>query len=161
KAANAEAKLRAAIAEKPELVKQVGDAYESVEKAYAKFKPHYHRYFFLERWTKGEMGNDAMFLVRGADERTLPDGKRLDEHRDSALPDLEQKLGSSAPVYPAREKLALAYWLGKVREELGADDPTVKALLGKETPEQVAARLVDGSKLGDPAERMKLWKGGR
>ena len=56
---------------------------------------------------------------------TLPDGKRLDEYRDSALPDLEQKLASVAPIYPDRDKLALAYWLGKLREELGADDPLV------------------------------------
>src|SRR5262249_3670934 len=58
-------------------------------------------------------------------------------------------------------KIVLAFWLGKVREELGADDPTVKLLLGKDTPDQVATRLVDGSKLGDPAERMKLGKGGK
>jgi hypothetical protein len=64
-------------------------------------------------------------------------------------------------VYAAREKLALAFWLGKVREELGADDPTVKALLAKDSPEQVAARLVDGTVLGDPAERMRLYKGGK
>src|SRR5262249_38328771 len=31
----------------------------------------------------------------------------------------------------------------------------------KDTPEQVAARLVDGSKLGDVAERMRLWKGAK
>jgi hypothetical protein len=105
--------------------------------------------------------SDAVNLVRAADERALPDGKRLDEYRDSALPDIEQKLASLAPIYPAREKLAVAFWLGKLREELGADDPTVKAVLGKETPDQVAARWVDGSKLGDPAERVKLWKGGK
>src|SRR5258708_7250441 len=68
---------------------------------------------------------------------------------------------SAAPVYAARDKLALAYWLGKLREELGADDPTVRAVLGKDTPEQVAARLVDGTKLSDSAERMRLWKGGK
>ena len=99
--------------------------------------------------------------MRGADERALPDGKRLDEYRDAQLPDVEQALASTAPIYPAFEKLAVAFWLGKLREELGADDPTVKALLGKDSPEQAAARVVDGTKLLDPAERMRLWKGGR
>ena len=153
--------MRAAIAGKPELVHQVGDAFDAIDKAHTAFKPQYHRYYLFERWTKGDLVNDAVDLVRGGDERQLADGKRLDEFRESALPDIEQKLASPAPIYPAREKLAVAFWLGKLREELGVDDPTVKALLGKESPEQVAARIVDGSKLGDPAERMRLWKGGR
>jgi len=155
KNAEAEDVLRA------QLGADVGSAYDAIATALAKFKPFYHRYYVLERWSKGDLLNDAVHLVRGADERRLPDGKRLDEYRDSALPDIVQKLGSVAPVYPGRDKLALAFWLGKMREELGADDPTVKALLGKASPEQVATRLVDGSKLGDPAERMRLWKGGK
>jgi len=159
--AQAEADLRARIAGKAELVRRVGDAFEALDKALAKWRPFYHRFYFLELWPKGDLLTDAVRLVRAADEKALPDGKRLDEYRDSALPDIEQKLASSAPIYPAREKLAVAFWLGKLREELGADDPTVKALLGKETPEQVAARWVDGSKLGDTAERVRLWKGGK
>ena len=159
--ADAETATRAAIAANPDLAKQVGGAFEAIAQAHAMFKPYYHRYYVLERWTKGDLLNDAVELVRGADERALPDGKRLDEFRESALPDIEQKLASPAPIYAARDKLALAFWLGKLREELGVDDPTVKALLGKESPAHVAARLVDGSHLGDPAERMKLWKGGK
>jgi hypothetical protein len=139
----------------------VGSAYDAIATALARFKPFFHRYYLLEKWSKGDLLDAAIHLVRGADERRLPDGTRLDEYRDSALPDIVQKLGSVAPVYPGRDKLALAYWLGKLREELGADDPTVKALLGKASPEQVAARLVEGSKLGDPGERMRLWKGGK
>ena len=154
--ADAEAALRA----KPEMAR-VGDAYDGIARALAAFKPFYHRYYLLERWHKGDMLDDAVELVRGAAERTLPDGKRLDEYRDSALPDVVQKLESVAPVYPARDKLALAYWLGKLREELGADDPLVKQLLGKGSPDEVAARLVDSSRLGDPNERARLWKGGK
>jgi|HubBroStandDraft_6_1064221.scaffolds.fasta_scaffold83385_1 hypothetical protein len=154
--ADAEAALRA----KPEMA-SVGDAYDGIARALAKFKPFYHRYYLLERWHNSDLLIDAIELVRGGDERTLPDGKRLDEYRDSALPDVVQKLQSVAPVYPAREKLAIAYWLGKLREELGADDPLVKTLLGKASPDEVAARLVDGSHLNDPNERTRLWKGGK
>ena len=45
----------------------------------------------------------------------------------------------------------------KMRELLGTDDPFVVKVLGKESPEQVAKRLVDGTKLGDPAFRKTLW----
>jgi hypothetical protein len=160
---DAEATLRAGITGRPDLAKQVGDAFDAIAKAHAAFAPFYRRYALFEYWPRRSehLLLDAIYLVRGADERLLPDGKRLDEYRDAQLPDIEQKLGSTAPLYPALDKLAIAYWLGKLREELGADDPTVKALLGKDSPEQVAARVVDGSKLGDPAERVRLWKGGR
>jgi peptidase S46-like protein len=161
KAHDAETALRAQIAAKPELAKDVGDSYERIDKALAMFKPYSHRFDLLEAWSKGDMLDAAVHLVRGADERALPNAKRLDEYRDSALPDVEQKLASPAPVHASREKLAVAFWLGKLREALGPDDPTVRALLGKDSPEQVAARVVDGSKLGDPTERMRLWKGGK
>src|SRR5262249_54890611 len=77
KTADAETALRAAIATKPEVAKQVGDAYDAIARALAKFKPLYHRYYVLERWNKGDLMTAATYLVRGADERALPDGKRL------------------------------------------------------------------------------------
>ncbi|HET9991598.1 MAG TPA: S46 family peptidase, partial [Kofleriaceae bacterium] len=100
KEAEAEAPLR----------KQVGDAFDAIEKAHAKFKPLFRRYYILEKWSKGDLLNDAVRLVRAADERGVANGQRLDEYRDSALPDIEQKVLSSAPIYPAREKLAVAFW---------------------------------------------------
>jgi len=160
KKADAEAALRARIKADPKLAREVGDAYESVQKAYDDFRPFYHRFYLLERVEKGDLLDDAIHLCRAAAERRRPNGKRLDEYRDSNLPQIEQQLASVAPIYPAREKLEIAFWLGKVREELGPDDPLVRKLLGKDTPEAVAARVVDGTKLGDPAERMRLWKGG-
>jgi len=102
KQAEAEAALRTQIAAQPELAKEVGDAYEQVAKALAAFKPYAHRLYWLEGLARavGMLGT-AIDLVRAADERALPDGKRLDEYRESALPQIEQKLASPAPVYPA------------------------------------------------------------
>jgi hypothetical protein len=51
--------------------------------------------------------------------------------------------------------------LSKAREYLGADDPQTRLLLGKESPEGLAARLVSGTKLADPAVRKALWDGGQ
>jgi len=159
--AGAEAGLRKRIAANPEVAKQVGTAFEDIEAALTRFRPDYHRLAWLEGGFRGDLLAHAVHLVRAAAEQGVPDGRRLEEYRASSLPEIEQAVASPAPVYAEREKLVLAFWLGKLREELGADDPTVRALLGKETPEVVAARWVDGSRLGDPAERMRLWKGGK
>jgi len=141
--------------------KDIAPAFDAIAKAHARWKPLFRRYYLFENWNRDNLLATAIQLVRAADERELPNSKRLDEYRDSALPDIEQKVTSPAPIYPAREKLAIAFWLGKLREELGADDPTVKALLGKDSPEQVASHLVDMTKLLDQAERARLFKGGK
>jgi hypothetical protein len=56
--------------------------------------------------------------------------------------------------------MTMAFWLSKTRELLTADDPRVKDILGKESPEQLAKRLVSGTKLGDAKVRKELWTGG-
>ena len=68
---------------------------------------------------------------------------------------------SPAPIYPEFEKLKLEFSLTKLRETLGTDDPFVVQILGKESPAQVAQRLVENTKLGDPALRKALWQGER
>ena len=64
------------------------------------------------------------------------------------------------PVYPWLDELSMDFWLSKTREYLGTDNPAVKALLGKESPEGKARRLVAGSTLADPAVRLALFDGG-
>ena len=54
----------------------------------------------------------------------------------------------------------MEWWLSKTREWLTVDDPNVRALLGKESPEGLSARLVEGTTLADPAVRKALWEGG-
>ncbi len=104
---------------------------------------------------------DAQRLVRAAAERAKPNGERLPGYTDSALPLLEKQLLDDAPVYPWLEQLTLEWSLSKAREYLGADDADTKLLLGKESPEQLAARLISGTKLADPAVRKALWDGGQ
>jgi len=102
----------------------------------------------------------AQMLVRGAAERGKPDAERLREYTDAKLPALTQRLFSTAPVYSDYEKVKLGWSLGKLREILGTGDPFVRKVLGSDSPEALAARLVDGSKLGDVAVRKALWEGG-
>lgn len=102
----------------------------------------------------------ARTLVRAAEERAKPDAERLREFQEANAPRLTQRLFSSAPIYPEYEKLRLAWSLEKLRERLGPDDGAVKLVLARESPSALAARLVDGTRLGDVAERKRLWEGG-
>ena len=77
-----------------------------------------------------------------AAERTKPNDDRLREYRDTALPRIEQQLGANVPIYPELEQLTLSFSLERMREWLGPDDPTVRQLLGKESPDQLAKRLI-------------------
>ncbi len=103
----------------------------------------------------------ARTLVRAAAERAKPDGERLPEFRDANLPALQQSLFASTPVYPEFERTTLAFSLTSLRQTLGADDGFVHQVLGKESPEQAADRLVGGTHLADPAARHALWDGGQ
>lgn len=103
----------------------------------------------------------ARTLVRGAEERTKPNAERLREFTESRLPSITQQLFSTAPIYSDFEKVKLGFSLTKMREWLGADNAFVKKVLGKESPQALADRLIDSTKLGDIAERKRLWDGGK
>jgi hypothetical protein len=109
---------------------------------------------------KGRYFQLARILVRGAAQRAKPNGERFAEFNDAALPRREQLLFSRAPIYPDYEQVKLAWSLTKLRQWLGADDLRVRAVLGQASPEQVAQRLVSGTRLGDVAYRHRLWQGG-
>jgi hypothetical protein len=102
----------------------------------------------------------ARALVRGAQERAKPSDQRLPEFADSRLSAARTALFAEKPVYPELEQIRMEWWLSKTREWLTVDSPYVKPLLGRESPEQLSARVVSGTKLADPAVRRTLWEGG-
>ena len=102
----------------------------------------------------------ARTLVRGAQERAKPSAERLPEYADSRLAGVQSGLFAERPVYPGLEQVRMEWWLSKTREWLTVDNPNVRALLGNESPEQLSARLIEGTTLGDPAVRRALWEGG-
>jgi V8-like Glu-specific endopeptidase len=158
----AEADLRAKASADASLRADIGDPWSEVEKATATYRDFYPDYLLLE--SNAGWGSDlygyAKALVRAAQEREKPDAERLPGYSSSRLPLLEKQITDEAPVYPWLEELTLEFWLSKTRELLTADDERVKALLDRQSPEQVAARLVSGSRLADPAVRKQLWEGG-
>ncbi|MGD0599747.1 MAG: S46 family peptidase [Terriglobales bacterium] len=103
----------------------------------------------------------ARTLVRLAEEKSKPNGDRLREYRDSALPSVEQQLFSTAPIYKNLETATLALALTQMREALGPEDAAVKASLGGKSPEEAAKAVIAGTKLEDVALRKQLYQGGR
>jgi hypothetical protein len=147
---------------RPELKAQVGDPWADIAGAQRVRRDLESDYGMVE---EGRAFGSSYFLaartlVRGAAERIKPNGQRLREFNDSNLPQIEARLGSRAPVYPAFEQARLSWSLNRMRSVLGADAAIVKQVLGTRSPEQLAQALVSGSKLGDPAERQRLWAGG-
>jgi hypothetical protein len=158
----AEAELRAKAAADPALVAEVGDPWAELEAVQAAYARAYMPYRQLEAdaGRGSRLFDYARTLVRGAQERALPTVDRLPEFGDSRLPATARRMQMATPVQPDLEQLYMEFWLLKAREYLTAEPETVTLLLGKESPQALAARLVSGTKLGDPAVRKALWDGG-
>ncbi len=140
----------------------IGDPWSAIDTADAAYRNFYLDYRFLEAaaGNYSQLFDYARTLVRGAAERSKANADRLPEFSDSTLPLVEQSLFGEVPVYPWLEQLNLEFWLSKTREYLTVDNADVRSLLGRESPEALAARLVSGSRLADPAVRRALWEGG-
>jgi peptidase S46-like protein len=123
----------------------------------------YRNFYVADRFSlpQGDLFGYAMTLVRAAAERSKPNSDRFPGYSDSQLPLVEKRLLDERPIHPWLDQLTMEWSLSKSREYLGADDPQTKVLLGKESPEGLAARLVSGTKLADPAVRKALWEGGQ
>ncbi|MES2340373.1 MAG: S46 family peptidase, partial [Pseudomonadota bacterium] len=158
----AEADLRAKVAADPKLAADIGDPWGEIAAAQTAYGDRYLRYRQLEQ-AAGSLSETFMYareLVRAAQERAKPSAERLPEYGDAGLALMAKQVLDEQSVDPTLEQLYLAFWLSKTREYLTTDDAAVKLLLGKESPEGLAARLVAGTKLADPAERKRLWEGG-
>jgi len=157
----ADRELKTRVARDPKQAADVGDPWTDIAKAQARQKALYFSYSMME--SRAGIGSDlfrfARALVRAAEERPKPNGERLREYTDSRLALLSKSLLDPEPVYPDLEKLVLGFWLSKLRENLTADASGTKTFLGKDAPENLAARLAD-SKLGDANVRKALWDGG-
>ncbi len=142
--------------------KGAGDPWGDIARADVSLRNMFLDYYFLEQragWGS-QLYSYARTLVRAAAEREKPNAERLPGYTDSQLPLLEKQVTDAVPTYPWLEKTALSFWLSKTREYLTADNRQVKALLGRDSPEALADRLVDGTTLADPAVRAKLFEGG-
>jgi hypothetical protein len=62
-------------------------------------------------------------------------------------------VGAETPIAMEMEEIRLRYWLSKTREYLTVDHPDVKTLLGRESPEALADRLISTTRMGNAAFR--------
>ena len=159
--AQEEQRLRAATAADPKLAAYVS-AWDDLAKIQQVRAQLFVRYASLSAraFRSGLLGN-AVTLVRAAAERAKPNGDRLPEYTDQALVNVQRQLTATVPVYKDLEELDLALLCTVIRRDLGADDAFVRKMLGKESPEQLAHRLVTGTHLEDPKVREELYKGGQ
>src|SRR5216683_142143 len=160
--ARAEQEFRRRVAADPNLAGTYGGAWDAVAAAVAHERNIFVRNSLLERMPQrmSELLHHAVALNRYAAETGKPDGQRLEEFADANFPALRQQIVSPAPIHADLEKTVLAWWLTKVREYLGTSDPDVRALLGKNSPEEIADALVTGTKLSEAPLRAKLLEGG-
>ena len=160
--ARAEGDFRRRVAANPQLAANYGSAWDTVEQAVQHQRITHVRNSLLENFPSfvAPLLEQAITLNRYAAEAGKPDGQRLEEYSDANFPALRQQILSTAPIYPELEKTMLTWWLTKVREYLGTSDPDVQTLLGKESPDEIAAAVVNGTKLGDASLRAQLLSAG-
>src|SRR5690606_37861685 len=152
----AEAQLRAATDV------STGNPWAAIETAHDDYVLLYPRNYWLE---SGAGQGSALFsyaraIVRAAQERERPAGERMAGYSDAQLEALGRTLAQTRNIDEPLESLYLQFWLNKTRENLGTDDPDVQSMLGRESPEGLGARLIEGTTLGDPAARTALFEGG-
>ncbi len=154
--------LRAKVAADPTLQSAAGSAWDDMAKAQINYRNQLLPHTFVENAAgfNSELYRFARSLVRATAERAKPNEERLREYTNSALPLLEQQIKAATPVYPSLEKVTLSYSLERMREWLGPDDALVKEVLGTESPDSLATKLIEGSQLADPKVREALWNGG-
>ena len=139
-----------------------GSAWTDIEKAQARYREIYDRYLYLESGVgfNSKLFSYARQLVRGAAEREKANELRLREYAASNLPKVEAALLAETPVHSDFEQMSLSFSLDKLREILGPDDPVIRQLLASESPDSLAQKLIEGSKLADAKTRKALWDGG-
>ena len=154
-----EKEFRQRIAANPKWEKEYGDAWNQIataEKALAaELKPYRFRSI-----GGAPLAGEALTIVQYVEQVKKPDGERLPGFHDAQLPSLRFQLFSPAPFYLPMEQALLANTLEEARQQLGPDDPYVRAALQGKTPQEAAHDAFAGTKVGDAAFRKSLIEGG-
>ena len=158
-----EQSLRKRVDADPELARQYGDAWDRIAGVQDDKRRVRDELLLVEEgqglWST--LMDHARTIVRAAGELDKPNDERMREYAVSQLPALRQRLLSEAPIHADFERMKLALSLTRMRRLLGTDHPAVRAALGKSSPQQVAERIVAGTKLFEASERKRLFDGGR
>ena len=149
--------LRAAAASDP----AAAAVWDRVAVAYRSYATFYKRYWLLE--SNAGRGSELFAITRHlwryTQEKAKPNGERLRDYVDPALPSMEQTLFSELPFIASHEIAVLASYFTSLERQFGSADPIVKHLLAGRAPAEAAAAYVTSSKLTSGAERKRLATG--
>ncbi|MFC5342567.1 S46 family peptidase [Brevundimonas staleyi] len=153
-----EAELRARVAADPALAQRIGDPWGDLTRIEAQAADLFLPYRQLEASAgqRSALYGFARTIVRASKERAKPVAERRAGYSDADLATLGRRLATVAPIETDLEQIYLTFWLSKTREYLTVDNADVQRLLGRESPEALASRLVEGTRLADPARRAEL-----
>ncbi|MDP2116118.1 MAG: S46 family peptidase, partial [Brevundimonas sp.] len=148
---DAETELRARVAADPSLVQQIGDPWGDLERVQATARELYLPVRQLEQAAGGgsTLYQMARAIVRASKNPTMTEAQRAR---------MIAAVGAETPIAIDMEEIRLRYWLSKTREYLTVDHPDVKTMLGRESPEALADRLISGTRMADASFR--AWAAG-
>jgi len=155
-----EADLRAKVSANADWRRQYADAWDGIAAATKKQSDLFKFQQFRSISTASDLASLARQIVVFVAEIKKPDAERLNGYHDSQLDELKFYLFSPAPIYPEFEEAMLTFSLQDSLDQLGPNDPWVKAILNGKTPAQVASEAIKGTKLADAAVRKSLVEGG-
>jgi hypothetical protein len=150
--------FKAKVLGRPEWKEAYGGAWDAIAEAVRKDSTRVKESLFQN--LDSQLANLGVRIVEYVAEIKKPDGERLDGYHDSQLDSTRFELFSPAPIYPGFEMARMTASLEQAVEELGPNDPFVKTLLNGRSPKDVAAELVNGTKLANPDVRKQLVQGG-
>ncbi len=147
----------------PKRKQEFGNPWSEISKAVSVQKQMFLPFIYVDGLAgfRGELARYARTIVRSAEQKQKPSNQRIRGYQDSALPTLEQRLFSTAPVYKSLDQLQLAESLTEMQEQLGANNEVVKMALAGKSPDERAKELIAGTKLDDVAVRKQLYEGGK
>lgn len=151
-----ETELRERVAADPALAQRIGDPWTELEtvQAAARDLAVPYRQLVTSAGGGSSLYGIANAIVGLAKERAKPVAERRPGFNDAAIARTTAQLGQEVPISKALEEIYLGFWLSKTREYLTVDNAAVKNLLGRESPEALADRVVLGTKLDDVAYRV-------
>ena len=165
----AEKRLRAELAKNPAKQKELGDAWDVIEKSLevARQIDAERNFIANAAGLNSTLFAQARMMVRNAYNPPAAGAGGRGGRGGQAPAGMPPggpgggRGGAAAAPNPQREKLNLTESLAFMQKHLGADHAIVKRILAGKTPEARAAELVDGTRITDSEIRNLLTAGGK
>jgi hypothetical protein len=154
-----ETDFRRLLAQKPDLNREFGGAWEAIAGAEQKHATHTKQEWYYT-FRALRLPTLARQIVQYVAEVKKPDGERLPDYQESKLESLRFRMFSPAPLYAQMEQELTSDWLTQAAGDLGAQDQFVKTILNGRAPAEAARELFAGTKLTDASFRKSLVEGG-